>query len=242
MTKYYPYGVSLSKGQLEKLSRAYNNNSANTIRLVRNEVSKTQIRKAVRQGGSLWGSLISLGSKLLPMAMPLAKKAIAPLATGALSGLASLGVDKIFGKGQRGGFLIPMDKIAQLVAYKHLLTTGQKKDILKSLQTGNGLVIRPTKTQSSGFLGTLLASIGVPLLLNALMGKGLQADRTGSANTTSVYVHDTTNGHGMYNPYPYMSPPFFGTWENPVGAGVKKKERERDCCSAKTAHSIQSQF
>ena len=87
MTKYYPYGVSLSKGQLEKLSRAYNNNSAITIRLARNElsgphelmltktqinklrkamsqgtgsdikISKTQIRKAVRQGGSLWGSL-----------------------------------------------------------------------------------------------------------------------------------------------------------------------------------------
>ena len=131
MTKYYSYGVSLSKGQLEKLSRAYNNNSAITIRLARNElsgphelmltktqinklrkamsqgtgsdikISKTQIRKAVRQGGSLWGSLINLGSKLLPMAMPLAKKAIAPLATGALSGLASLGVDKIFGKGQQ---------------------------------------------------------------------------------------------------------------------------------------------
>ena len=62
------------------------------------EISKTQIRKAVRQGGSLWGSLISLGSKLLPMVMPLAKKAIAPLVTGALSGLASLGVDKIFEK------------------------------------------------------------------------------------------------------------------------------------------------
>ena len=223
MTKYYPYGVSLSKGQLEKLSRAYNNNSAITIRLARNElsgphklmltktqinklrkamsqgtgsdikISKTQIRKAVRQGGSLWGSLISLGSKLLPMAMPLAKKAAAPLVTGALSGLASLGVDKIFGKGQRGGFLIPMDKIAQLVSYKHLMTTGQKKDILKSLQTGNGLVIRPTKTQLGGFLGPLLASIGVPLLVNALTGKGLQAERTGSANTTSVYVPHTTN-------------------------------------------------
>ena len=64
----------------------------------------------------MWGSLVSLGSKLLPMAMPLAKKAIAPLATGALSGLASLGVDKIFGKGQRGGFLILQDKIAQLIA------------------------------------------------------------------------------------------------------------------------------
>ena len=97
------------------------------------KISKTQIRKAVRQGGSLWGSLISLGSKLLPMAMPLAKKGIAPLATGALSGLASLGVDKIFGKGQRGGFRIPQDKIAQLIGYKHLLSTGQKKDILNAL-------------------------------------------------------------------------------------------------------------
>ena len=63
------------------------------------KISKTQIRKAIKDGGSLWGSLISLGSKLLPMAMLLAKNAVAPLATGALSGLASLGVDKIFGKG-----------------------------------------------------------------------------------------------------------------------------------------------
>ena len=152
-------------------------------------------------------------------------------------------MDKIFGKGQRGGFLVPIDKIARLINYKHLLTTGQKKDILKSLQTCNGLVIRSTKTQSGGFLGTLLVSIGVPLLINALTGKGTQVDSTGSpSNTVPVYVPDTTNGHGMYNPYPYMSPPFFGTWENPVGMGVKKKERERDCCSGKTVHSIQSQF
>ena len=120
MTKYYPYGVSLSEGQLEKLSRAYNNNSAITIRLDRKElsgpheliltktqinklrkamsqgtgsdikISKTQMIKAVKQGGRLWGSLFRLGRKLLPMAMPLAKKAIAPLATGALSGLADI--------------------------------------------------------------------------------------------------------------------------------------------------------
>ena len=152
-------------------------------------------------------------------------------------------MNKIFGKGQRGGFLVPIDEIAQLINYKHLLTTGEKKDILKALQTGNGLVIRPTKTQQGGFLGTLLASIGVPLLLNALTRKGTQVDSTASPlNTVSVYVPDTTNGHGMITPYPYMSPPFFGTWNNPVGAGVKKKERERDCCLAKTAHSIQSQF
>ena len=152
------------------------------------KISKTQIRKAVKQGGSLWGSLISLRGKLLPMAMPIVKKAAAPLVTGALSGLASLGVDKIFRKGQRGGFLIPMDKIAQLVAYKHLLNTGQKTDTLKALQTGNGLVIRPTKTQNGGFLGTLLASIEVPLLLNVMTRKGLQADRTGSANIQHLFM------------------------------------------------------
>ena len=39
MTKYYPYGVALSEGQLENLSRAYNNKSAITIRLARNELS-----------------------------------------------------------------------------------------------------------------------------------------------------------------------------------------------------------
>ena len=61
MTKYYPYSVLLSKGQLEKLSRVYNNNSAMTVRLARNELSgphelmltKTQInklRKAKSQG------------------------------------------------------------------------------------------------------------------------------------------------------------------------------------------------
>ena len=245
--------MSLSKGRLEKLSRAYINNSAITIRLGRNElsgphelmftktqinklkkamsqgtgsdieISETQIRKAVKRGGSLFGSLMSLGSKLIPMAMPLAKKAVAPLVTGALSGLASLGVDKIFGKGQRGGFLIPQDKIAQLIAYKHVLSAGQKKDILNALQSGGQLVIKPTRTEQGGFIGTLLASIGVPLLLKTLTGGTLQADRTGSSkNTVSAYVPDTTNDHGIDNPHPYMSPPFFGTWENPVGSGEKK--------------------
>ena len=91
------------------------------------------------------------------------------------------------------------------------------------------------RTQQGGFLGTLLASIGVPLLLNALTGKGLQADRTGTSNTMTVYVPgDTTNGHGMYNPYPYMSP--HGTWENPVGLGVKKKRRG---AAARQKQSIQ---
>ena len=139
------------------------------------------------------------------------------IATGALSGLASLGVDKIVGKAvQQGGFLIAQNKTAQLIAYKHLLSAGQKKDILNALQSGGQLIIKTMRTQQGGFLGTLLASIGVPLLLNALTGKGLQADKTGTTNTMTVYVPENTSEHTseggrMINPYAYMSPPFVGT-------------------------------
>ena len=38
MTQYFPYGVKLSKGQLQKLSGAYSNNSAITIILNKNEL------------------------------------------------------------------------------------------------------------------------------------------------------------------------------------------------------------
>jgi len=38
------------------------------------------------------------------------------------------------------------------------------------------------------------------------------------------------------------SPPFLGTWEDPIGRGLKKdptRERERGCYWEKTAHSTQ---
>ena len=94
------------------------------------KISKTQIRKVAKQGGSLWSSLFSLGAKLLPMATKAATKALPALATGTLSGLANVGVDKIFGKGQVGGFLIPQNKVDQLIKYKDWLTEAQKKQIV----------------------------------------------------------------------------------------------------------------
>ena len=140
MSNYHPHGVKLSAGQKQKLAKAYKQNSAITIRLSNDElsgsdqlmltnrqiaklkkakrlgngsdikISKTQIRKAVIEGGSLWSSLLSLGTKLLPYATTAVSKAVPALATGALSALGSLGIDKIFGK-QKGGFLIPQNKI-----------------------------------------------------------------------------------------------------------------------------------
>ena len=39
MTKYYPHGVNLSEGQKEKLAKAYQKNSAITLRRTFNELN-----------------------------------------------------------------------------------------------------------------------------------------------------------------------------------------------------------
>lgn len=66
MANYHSYGVSLSKGQLQKLSRAYNNNSVITIRIANNELSgpdelmltKTQTNKLKKQRAKVWGQIL----------------------------------------------------------------------------------------------------------------------------------------------------------------------------------------
>ena len=232
MTKYFEYGVNLSEGQKTNLAKAIQTNSELTLRLKNNQlrgsdelmltktqlnkiqkaasnrtgvdlkISKTQIRKVV-QGGSLFSSLAMLGAKALPF---VASKALPALATGAVSALGSLGIDKIFGKGMTGGFLIPQNKIDQLIQHKNLLTKAQKEQILAAVQSGGQLVINPTAKQSGGFLGSLLASIGIPLALemgSKLFGKGMTLPRKA--------------GHGLMTmPKP---PPFYGNWE---GRGKKK--------------------
>ena len=152
---YVNYAVNLSAGQKEKLAKALSNKSAITIRLTKSDltgsdelmltktqlkriqkamnngtgvdlkISKTQMSHLVHEGGSLWSSLITLGAKPLPYASKAVTKVAPALATGALQALGSLGVDKIFGKGQ-GGFLIPQNKIDQLIKYKDLLTNRKR--------------------------------------------------------------------------------------------------------------------
>ena len=156
MTTYLEYHVNLSDGQKENLAKAMKTGSELTLRLKNNQlsgrdelmltktqlnkiqkavanktgvdikISKTQIRKSVKHGGSLFSSLAMLGTKALPFVTKAASKTLPALGTGAISALGSLGVDKIFGKGQRGGFLIPQNKIDQLINYKDWLTKKQK--------------------------------------------------------------------------------------------------------------------
>lgn len=132
-------------------------------------------------------------------------------------------MDKILGQGvQKGGFMVPRNKLDQLITYKHLLTEKQKRDILQALQTGQGVVIKPKKKQLDGGIGRILASIGIPMLLDALTGKGSHAGRNKSLD---VYVPGSSGGaHG----YPMMSPPFIGSWpKGTVGRGKKSSRSKK---------------
>ena len=244
-TQLYEINVSLSDFQKKKLSKAYHNREGIKLRLKNNaltgndtlivpsiivkrleknrrlnkgmeiKLAGSNIRKQV--GGSLLTSILSLARTFGPT---LAKTVGLSALAGAASEGASQIVKKISGKGsQTGGFLIPNSKIEQLIAHKHLLSEKQKKDILNAIQTGSGVHIKPTKVQTGGFLGTLLASIGVPLALEAFkkMVSGSGVPRIGKPPKLNG---GSAPRMGAYQP----PPPFYGTWEN-FGGGKKKKKK-----------------
>ena len=253
MSSYIEYGVKLTNGQKSKLASAVRNKSPLTLRLKHSrlrgtdelmltkrqitkikksisngtgsdiKISKTQIRRSVKHGGNLFSSLASIGAKVLPYAIKGISKAVPALATGAATALGEIGLNKIFGK----GITIPKKFFPMLPAIRGELTKSQIDLINKIYQSGGRLVIKPTRKQiERGFLGTL-ASIGIPMaisLVSKMFGSGLQVDRRGSSNTANVYVPPpppSTHGEG----YPYhFPPPFIGSWENPIGMGVKKKK------------------
>ena len=253
MTQLYEIKVSLSPNQKKNLSNAYHKRETIILRLTKDSLSgndtlyvpqnivkrlnknrklrkgmdiklaKTNIRKQV--GGSLLSTVLSLGRTFAPT---IAKT----IGLSALAGLASEGasqiVKKISGKGlQTGWFLIPQNKINQLIAYKHLLTTKQKQDILNALQTGSGVHIKPTKVQTGGFLGTLLASIGVPLALEAIKKiTGNGAPQMGQPKQRPPRSIPEQDG-GLLDPM-YRTPPFYGNWKDgTIGMGTKKKKAHK---------------
>ena len=247
-TQLYEINVKLSDSQKKKLSKAYHERETIKLRLkydaligndtllvpsnvvkrleknrtdrkgMEIKLAKTNIRKQV--GGSLLTSILSLARTFGPT---LAKTVGLSALAGAASEGASQVVKKISGKGsQTGGFMVPFAQIHQLIEKKHLLSEKQKKDILKALNTGSGVHIKPTQKQSGGFLGTLLASIGVPLALEAFkkMVGGSGVPRIGKA-PAPLTKGGAAPRMGAYQPIP----PFYGTWEQ-MGEGKKKKKKK----------------
>ena len=129
----------------------------------------------------------------------------------------------------------------KLIANKHLLTAKQKRDILNALQSGSGVVIKPTIKQSGGFLGTLLASIGIPMVLKALTGSGLHVEKSRPKRSIPVYVPPKQGKGKNKRMITYQPPPFIGYWKNPIGLAMKKKSqtkrREKAFCLDQTVLS-----
>ena len=213
----------LSPRQIAKLQKAKRNNSGVEI-----SFSKSSIRKSVKHGGSLWTSLFSLGTKALPFVTKGVSKVAPHLATGALSALGSLGIDKIFGSGMQGGMIlpdaivkmlqkgieIPVKFLVNLINMKEMLTNAQKTLIGKGLKSGKGIVLKPTKRQiHGGFLGTL-AAIGIPMaieLASKIFGSGLQTPRkAGGKGLQTPRKAGTGVGQGLQvsqKPFLWQPPP-----------------------------------
>ena len=206
MTTYFEYGVTLSDNQKNSLVKAVNSKSPLTLRIKNSnlkgndelmltttqlkrikkslengtgadiKISKTQIRKVAKHGGNLFSSLASLGAKVLPFAVKGLSKAVPALATGAISALGSLGLNKLFGSGMH----IPNEFFPMLPQVASIFTPKQVDMINKAFSNGSKLVIKPTKKQiNGGFLSTL-ASIGIPMaieLVSKMFGSGLQVDK-----------------------------------------------------------------
>ena len=223
----------LSPRQIAKLEKAKRNNTGAEI-----SFSKSSIRKSVKQGGSLWTSLISLGAKALPFATKGVAKVAPHLATGALSALGSLGIDKIFGKGaQQGGAVlpdaivkmlqkgieVPVKFLVNLINMKEMLTNAQKTLIGKGLQSGKGIVLKPTKRQIHGGLLGTLAAIGIPMaieLASKIFGSGLQTPRKAGGKGLQTPRKAGTGLQVSQKPFLWQPPPFYGTWEG-QGRGAK---------------------
>ena len=248
MTTYFEYGVTLTDNQKRSLASAMNNKTPLTLRIknsnlsgndelmltktqikkiqksLANEtgvdikISKTQIRKVAKQGGNLFTSLASLGARVLPRAVKGLSKAVPALATGAVSCLGSLGIDKIFGK----GINIPKKYFPMLPYIVNELTQSQIDQINKVSQTGGKLVLKTTRKQiEGGFLGTL-ASIGIPMaisLVSKMFGGGLQVDKTPPPppppSPSNVYLPQAGGQFPMYPPL------FYGNWNQTIGMGKK---------------------
>ena len=248
MSSYIEYGVKLSDGQKSKLLNAFQKRTPLTLRLKHShlrgpdelmltqrqiekikkslangtgsdlKISQTQIRSLVKRGGNLFTSLARIGAKLLPLAVKGVSKVAPALATGALSAVGDKIMKKIMGE----GISIPKKFFPFLPPIANEFTSAQIDQINKIFKTGGRLVIKPTQKQIEGGLLGTLAAIGIPAAISfasKLFGSGLQVDRGSSTNTRSVYV-PPTQGEGYY------PPPFIGTWENPIGMGVKKKAKK----------------
>ena len=186
--------VTFTQNQKDKLRRAYNKRENIGLKLIYNPhgdriyVNDRQYNKLMKgkpviinfndshframkqDGGNLLSSLIGPITKIATKVAPALTKTVLPgLATGVASALGSMGVDSLFsGKGVDGKTGDLIKALAVIENQVRKLSKPQKTKFDEIMMTGNG-----QNGQSGGFLGALLASIGLPIVIKALTGSGI---------------------------------------------------------------------
>ena len=215
MTSLHNISVQLSNGQKRNLARAYQRNEevtlngSDTLRVPAQVVKRLQKNRNAGKGMQIKISKANIrkqdGSGIFSSLMPLLKT-VAPtigktLGLSALAGAASEGASQIIKKITGGQvFQVPNTNLYKLAMLSHLLTPKQRNDLAQAHNSANDMLFKITQKQVGNGIGTVLASIGIPLVLDAL--KGL---RGGSA----VRMGRGKGGAAVRIGRP---PPFLGSW------------------------------
>ena len=144
--------IFLTKAQYNKLQGAREQGKGLTIRM-----SSRQLKHNVKTQGGFLGALLpaigAVGRMVAPALLGVAKKALPHLATGALSGLASTGVSKLFGNGlylKKGGMVAQLETDGEGLYLRPYKGKGLAS-------RGNGLYLKQGKRITDG--SSILTSI-----------------------------------------------------------------------------------
>ena len=237
MTELHQISVTLSQGQKRKLSKAYRNREEISLRLNKNALSGSDVlmvpmntvkrlakAKTMDRGMVITISKYNIrrqtGSGIFSSILPVLKN-VAPtigktLGLSALAGLASEGASQIVKKISGGQlFQVPNKNLYMLAQMGDLLTKGQIGDLARAHKLGEDLLFRLTQRQVGSGIGTLLASIGIPMIIDALKGGSIKGGNPRMGGPRS-------NGGAAV--MPMAPPPFIGTWGRGRGRGKKKKK------------------
>ena len=130
----------------------------------------------------------------------------------ALAGLASEGASQLVKKITGGQiFQVPNKHLFRLAMMSELLNKGQIRDLAKAHKDGSDMLFKITQKQVGNGIGSILASIGIPMILDAIRGKGV-----GSGGPRIGKIS------GQGSPRIGLPPPYIGNWSSTSGRGKKK--------------------
>ena len=235
MSQLHKINVSLSDGQKRKLAKAYRDREEVSIKLAHKNLSGSDtlmvpeniVKRLAKSKSSGKGMQIKIaranirkqtGSGILNSLFPVIRN-FGPIVgktmgLSALAGLASEGVGQLVRKITGGQiFQVPNKHLQKLAMMDNLLTKGQIRDLAKAYTDGSDMLFKVTNKQVGNGIGTILASIGLPLIIDAFKGRGV-----GSGGPRIGKMSGGAGPKiGMYTP-----PPYIGNWPSTSGRGKKK--------------------